>query len=354
MNNKKSDQKKVIGMFSGGLDSILAAKIMALEGFEVIALHFYTGFSGLLSREVENGPFWKWEPAPEVVEAAQTVGVTLRPVDVSGNEYLDMLANPRYGYGSAANPCIDCRAFLLARAREIMEKEGAILVFTGEVLGQRPMSQNKPAMELVMKKSGLEGRLLRPLSARLLEPTIPEKDGSVNRENLHSFHGRSRKPQKALAAALGIEKYPQSGGGCLLTDPGFGARALDLYAHLDSGRLTMRDMNSLKAGRHLRLPGGIKVIVGRNERENNYLAELFVSESWIFEARDFPGASVFAPDDMVEGDFLRIAAIAARYGKGNDQEQVAVTVRRGETIQELTVRPALHEEIEPLMIREKL
>jgi tRNA-uridine 2-sulfurtransferase len=347
-------RKKVIGMFSGGLDSILASRIMALEGFEVIALHFYTGYSGALSRELENSPFWKWEPAPEVVEAAHTVGVTLRPVDVRGEAYLDMLINPRYGYGSAANPCIDCRAFLLARAREIMEEEGAILVFTGEVLGQRPMSQNRPAMDLVMKKSGLTGRLLRPLSALLLEPTIPEQEGLVIRERLRNFQGRSRKPQKELAAAFGIGKYPQSGGGCLLTDPGFGARAIDLYAHLDGGRLTTRDMNSLKAGRHIRLPGGLKVIVGRNERENDYLAELFGKESWIFEARDFPGASVFVPGEPEEEDFSRIAAISARYSKGNEQDQVAVIARHGETIRELTVRPASQEEIEPLMIREKL
>ncbi|MFA6472003.1 MAG: thiamine biosynthesis protein [Candidatus Latescibacterota bacterium] len=345
---------KVIGMFSGGLDSILSSRIMVLEGFEVIALHFYTGFSDTLVREMEKGPIRGWNPSPQVVEAADMVGAILRPVDVSGDAYLDMLVNPRHGYGSAANPCIDCRVFLMSIAREIMEEEGALLLFTGEVLGQRPMSQNRPAMDLVMKRSGLSGKLLRPLSAQLLEPTVPEQEGMVNREHLYSIHGRSRKPQKELAASFGILNYPQSGGGCLLTDPGFGARALDLYSHLDGGRLTARDMNSLKAGRHLRLPGGLKVIVGRIESENNYLEMLLGNESWIFEARDFPGASVFVTADPNEDERRQTAAIAARYSKGNEEERVVVTVRRGNLTSELIVKPASQDEIEPLMIREKM
>lgn len=217
-------RRTVIGMFSGGLDSILAARIMVIEGFEVIALHFYTGFNDTRARELARGPLGEWTPPPEVADAAQRVGARLLPMDVSGGEYLDLISRPRYGYGSAANPCLDCRAWLLGKARGVMEAEGALLVFTGEVVGQRPMSQHKPALQLVMKRSGLEGRLLRPLSALLLEPTIPEREGIVNRDHLYGFHGRSRRPQQELARKLGIDFYPSSGGGCLLTDPVFGRK----------------------------------------------------------------------------------------------------------------------------------
>jgi tRNA U34 2-thiouridine synthase MnmA/TrmU len=337
-------------MFSGGLDSLLAHRIMALEGFEVIGVHFYTGFNGDLGRDISHGPFWKWDPPRQVIESALRLGIRLLPVDVSGEDYLDILANPCYGYGSAANPCQDCRIFLLKKAKEVMEAEGAILVFTGEVLGQRPMSQMRPTLTMVMNKSGLEGRLLRPLSARLLEPTIPEREGIVNREHLYGFSGRSRKPQQELARKLGITDFPSSGGGCHLTDEGFGRKFGDLLAHLGDHRLSLRDLNSIKTGRHLRLPGGTKVIVGRTEQENAYLEELLGDDAWRFNTVDFPGATAFVPGEPTGEDFIRVAAITARYGKARERESVRVIVRRGGEIREFTVRPARQEEIEPYLI----
>ena len=178
-------------MYSGGLDSILSTRIMMEEGFEVTALHFYTGFNGEVRRDVQQGPSWEWTPAESVLKGAERLGINIVSLDVT-DEFTGVLLKPRYGYGSGANPCIDCRIFNLVKAREIMEAEGAAFVFTGEVLGQRPMSQHKNALELVAKRSGLEGRLLRPLSAKTLPPTIPETEGIVNRDHLYGFHGRSR------------------------------------------------------------------------------------------------------------------------------------------------------------------
>ena len=346
-----TDRHTVIGMFSGGLDSILAARIMVLEGFEVIALHFYTGFNDTHARELARGPLERWEPSREIADAARRVGARLLPMDVRGKEYLDLITSPRYGYGSAANPCLDCRAWLLGKAREVMEAEGAILVFTGEVIGQRPMSQHKPALQLVMKLSGLEGRLLRPLSARLLEPTIPEREGMVNRDHLYDFQGRSRRPQQELARMLGIDFYPSSGGGCLLTDPIFGRKFRDILAHSGDRRPTMRELDSLKAGRHLRLPGGLKAVTGRTERENLWLEELFEGKVWVFDAREYPGASVFALGEPDEPDARLVAAVAARYSKGRGQAEVVVVARRGAETREYIVRPATQEEIDPLLIQ---
>ncbi len=337
-------------MFSGGLDSILSTRIMTMEGFEVLALHFYTGFSDSLTRELARGYGGVWEPAPEVAEAARRVGARLVPMNVSGEEYLDLIANPRSGYGSAANPCIDCRAWLLSKAREFMEAEGAILVFTGEVVGQRPMSQHKPAMQAVLKRSGLEGRLLRPLSAKLLEPTIPEREGIVNRDHLFDLHGRSRHPQQELAKRFGIDFYPSSAGGCLLTDPNFGIKFKDLLVHSESTRPASCEIEALKVGRHFRLPSGVKAVCGRTEPENLWLEGLLDGKVWTFDTRDHAGTTVFVFGDPDDRDSRLLASIAARYGKGRALDEVAVVARKGDEVREYIVRPAGHEDIEPLLL----
>jgi len=336
-------------MYSGGLDSILSARVIAGEGIEVIALHLYNGFNGPLKREIERGPFTGWTPAPSITAGTEKLGIRLIALDVA-DEFIEVLHEPRYGYGSAVNPCIDCRIFALQKAREVMESEQAAFVFTGEVLGQRPMSQHRRALELIALRCGLEGRLLRPLSALLLEPTIPERDGIVERSHLHGFSGRSRKPQQELAARYGIDWYPQSGGGCLLTDTSFGAKYRDFLEHSGGRRPDRRDLMSLKTGRHLRLASGIKVIVGRSEAENNYLLQLLGDRCWVFDARDFSGASVFAFDEPCEEDFAGIASICARYGKSSSESTVAVIARKGSLTRQLEVKPAAQKDIEPLLI----
>ena len=337
-------------MFSGGLDSILAAKIMLDEGFEVIALHFYTGFNGMLSREIENGPDWKWTPSEAVVKSADNLGIKLVARDIS-EEYIHLIINPEYMYGSGVNPCIDCRIFLIKKAHELMEKEKAKLVFTGEVLGQRPMSQHKPTLKLIEKKAGIEGRLLRPLSAKLLDPTIPEQEGIVNREHLYSFNGRSRKPQQTLAEHFGIDYYPQSAGGCLLTDKSFARKYFDFISHSKEHTISLHEFNSLKTGRHLRLKSGIKVIAGRNETENNYLEKLLNGTCWFFDACDFPGAAVFAFGEPSDEEFEEIASICGRYSKGLKEDSVVIIAKKGNVTREFNVKPAEHTDVEPLMIK---
>ncbi len=336
-------------MYSGGLDSILSTRIMMEEGFDVMALHFYTGFNGEVRRDVKQGPSWKWTPAESVLNGAERLGIRIVALDVT-DEFTGILLKPRYGYGSGANPCIDCRIFNLAKAREIMEAEGASFVFTGEVLGQRPMSQHKNALELVAKRSGLEGRLLRPLSAKTLPPTIPETEGIVNRDHLYGFHGRSRKPQMELAQKFGIDWYPNAGPGCILTDKAFTGKFDDLIEHSGSHEVNLRDLMSLKTGRHLRLDTGVKVIVGRIEEENDYLEDLPGGDCWHFNARDYPGALVVAFGNPGEDDMVRIAAICARYGKGVRQEAVTVIASKGPVTRELTVKPADHLDIEAFII----
>jgi len=271
------------------------------------------------------------------------------PLDVT-EVFRDVLLKPSYGYGSAVNPCIDCRIFTLRRAREIMDAEGASFVFTGEVLGQRPMSQHRNALELVAKRSGLEGRLLRPLSARLMEPTIPEKEGIVNHSSLCGFSGRSRKPQQELAARWGIDWYPNSGGGCMLTDRNFAPRFRDLVAHSGGGDVSCRALMSLKTGRHFRLPGGTKIIVGRTESENDYVEALLGGDHWVFTARDFPGASVIAFDEPHEEEFPVIASICARYGKGASLDTAAVVAVKGLTSRIFDVTPAFQSDIDAYYI----
>ena len=319
------------------------------EGFEITAVHYYTGFNGSVGRDIQEGPEVKWTPEQRVVDAAQKLGIRLLPIDMSP-EYSDILMNPRYGYGSAANPCIDCRILLLKRAREVMTAENAVFVFTGEVLGQRPMTQFKQTLKLIEKQSGLQGRLLRPLSARCFEPTIPELEGIVNREHLYDIHGRSRKRQMELARSFGIDWYPSSGGGCILTDKSFGKKFHDLVSHAGGRTFTLDDLYSLKTGRHLRLESGVKVIVGRTYVENTYLTKLLAAKHWLFEARDFKGAAVFAFDEPHEEDFYKIAAITARYSKGVHEHSLVVAAQKGNIRREFTVKPAEHKDIEPLLI----
>jgi tRNA-uridine 2-sulfurtransferase len=336
-------------MFSGGLDSILAIRAIQEQGIEVLALHFYNGFNDAVQREVERRAAKPWSPTKNVCEAAEKLGITLVPVDVTEG-FEKVFLNPSFGYGSAANPCIDCRIFLLGQAKEIMDREDASFIFTGEVVGQRPMSQYKNIMRAIEKRCGFEGRLLRPLSAKLLPPTIPEQEGIVDRDRLYDFRGRSRHPQFELAKQFGIDYYPSSGGGCMLTTIQFGNKFDDMMAHTDGDTPDARVLRSLLVGRHMRTAGGIKVVMGRKEAENDYLVNTLGSDYWRFSARDFTGPDVYAIDEPDEAGFLEVAAITARYGKGRDEQEVAVIAERGEDIREILVTPATAEDTDPLLL----
>jgi tRNA U34 2-thiouridine synthase MnmA/TrmU len=334
---------KAIAMLSGGLDSTLALALVKRQGIEVKAVNFYTGFCVTETQRRKGGRADGTVPRNEALRAAADLEVDVEYVDISGRAYLDMLVHPRWGYGANANPCVDCRVFMMSRAREIMEREGAAFVFTGEVLGQRPKSQRRDTLRIIERESRLEGRLLRPLSAKLLEPTIPERDGLVDRERLEDISGRSRHRQMELAQQLGVVDWPQPAGGCCyLTDEAFGRKFFDLLdARETSGgerRVEQDDVLLLSTGRHFRLSPRAKLVVGRNEVENAML-EHHLADRARLEAKD-----VLGPVALVEGmptweERRLAAAIVARYGKGRERAEVDVEWREGDLVEVYRVAP---------------
>lgn len=253
-------KRKAIALLSGGLDSTLAVRMMLDMGIEVEALNFTSPFCTCTGKN--SGC------RSEASRVAQEFGIPIKVVH-KGLDYLEIVRNPRHGYGKGVNPCIDCRIYLLRRAKEYMLEVGADFVITGEVLGQRPMSQRRDTLRVIERESGLEGLLLRPLSAQHFEPTIPEKEGWVDRNRLLSIKGRSRKDLFSLAEELDVKNYPCPAGGCLLTELSFVPKVKDIFKH--SINLNQRDFRLLKIGRHFRIGETCKVIIGRNESDNDLL-----------------------------------------------------------------------------------
>lgn len=253
-------QRRAIALFSGGLDSTLAIRLMQVQGIAVQAIHFTSPFFGV-SPDADCGKY-------DARRAAEMIEVPLI-IQSLGEDYLEMLRQPRHGYGKAVNPCIDCHAFFLRKAKELMLSSGADFVVTGEVLGQRPMSQRRDALAIVERDGDLAGLLLRPLSARLLPPTIPELQGWVDREKLPCIKGRSRKIQAQLAGELGVSEYPNPAGGCLLTETSYASKVRDIFEHCE--KLQGHDLRLLRTGRHFRLGAETRLIIGRNSSENELL-----------------------------------------------------------------------------------
>jgi tRNA U34 2-thiouridine synthase MnmA/TrmU len=253
-------QRKALALLSGGLDSTLAVKVMLDQGIAVEALNFTSPFCTCTGKNAGC--------KSEAVRVAAEFNIPIKVMN-KGMEYLEIVRKPRHGYGKGMNPCVDCRIFLLRKAREYMAESGADFIITGEVLGQRPMSQRRDTLRVIERESGLKGLLLRPLSARHFEPTIPELEGWVDRNRLLAMHGRSRKEQFQLAVELDVKNYPCPAGGCLLTELSFISKVKDVFAHNDL--LNLRDFRLLKLGRHFRASTRTKVIVGRDEAENDLL-----------------------------------------------------------------------------------
>jgi tRNA U34 2-thiouridine synthase MnmA/TrmU len=256
-------QRKALALLSGGLDSTLAVKIMLEQGIKVEALNFTSPFCTCTGKN--SGC------KSEAMRVASELDIPIKVMN-KGLEYLEIVRKPKHGYGKGMNPCIDCRIFLLRKAKEYMAECGADFIITGEVLGQRPMSQRRNALQLIERESGLEGLLLRPLSAGHFPPTIPEKEGWVNRNRLPSIQGRSRKEQMELAEDLDIRNYPCPAGGCLLTELSFISKIKDVFDHAEE--LNVRDFQLLKTGRHFRIGNRTKVIIGRDETDNNALERI--------------------------------------------------------------------------------
>jgi tRNA-uridine 2-sulfurtransferase len=256
-------KRKAIALLSGGLDSILAVKMMLALDIEVEALHFTSPFYAYTDKNSDC--------RSEVIGIANKYNIPIKVMN-ERLEYIEMIRNPVHGYGKGFNPCIDCRIYLLKKAKEYMIETGADFVFTGEVLGQRPMSQRRDTMRVIEKESGLEGLLLRPLSARHFEPTIPEKQGWVDRNKLLAIEGRSRKVQMQMADDMDVKDYPPPAGGCLLTELSYIPKVRDVFNH--SEELNLRDFRLLKTGRHFRLAAHSKAIMGRNEADNDQLEQL--------------------------------------------------------------------------------
>ncbi len=291
--------KKVVALLSGGLDSTLAVKIMKDQGFDIKALAIKTPFCDF---DCGHGCGFK------VMEVADKLGVDLKTVYL-GQEYLEMLANPKHGYGSGMNPCIDCRAMMYKVAKEYMDNINAEFIITGEVLDQRPMSQNRRALKIIEREAGVEGKVLRPLSAKNLELTEAEEKGIVNRDKLLNIKGRSRKIQFKLAKDLGITDYPNPAGGCLLTDPQFSKRVEDLLKH---GKPNLNDIELLKIGRHFRI-GKSKLIVGRNKDENEKIRAFALNNDILLDSKDYKGATGLLRGTYTDDELNLAASIVLRY-----------------------------------------
>jgi len=308
---------KAIALISGGLDSTLAAKLIRDLGIELICLNTVSPFC-LCNHRSSSGCLYG------AGHVAKSLGLKLFSIDVSG-EYLEIVKNPRHGYGSNMNPCIDCRILLFKKAKEIMQKEGASFVITGEVLGQRPMSQKLNTMRLIEKEAGLEGLVLRPLSAKVLEPTIPEKQGLVNRDKLLAISGRGRREQMDLACQFGINDYPCPSGGCLLTDPEFSRRLKDLMKH---DTFNLENIQLLKVGRHFRLSDKAKLIVGRNEKENERLLSFTRENDYLFMPKDIAGPTALGRG-IFDGELIKISGgITSRYCDINGNSAVEILYKK--------------------------
>jgi tRNA-uridine 2-sulfurtransferase len=314
---------KAISLLSGGLDSILATELIRKQGIEVITLNIKTPFG-----------IPKKDGTSEATQAADQLKVPLKIVTVE-QDYLKMLRKPKHGYGRNLNPCVDCKIFILKKAKKYAKEIDADFIFTGEVLGERPMSQHYPALKLIAEESGLEGKLLRPLSAKLLPETVAEKKGLVDRNKLLSIQGRSRKPQFELAKEYGIKTFPSPAGGCLLTCEEYSKKLRDLFEN--KKHLSMADIALLRVGRHFRL-GKNKIIVGRNEAENKYLTTNKTPSYFYFELADFVGPTTLLQGPKTKTVIETAAKLTAFY---SDAKLGEVTVKFGRETLNKTITVAL-------------
>ena len=324
-------KKKVVALLSGGLDSQLAIKMMQEQGFDVSAVAIKTPFCDF---DCGRGCGF------EIRERADDLDVNLKTVYL-GDEYIEMLKHPKHGIGAGFNPCIDCRSMMFDAAKKHMEEIGAEFIISGEVLGQRPMSQHAPALKTIENESDLVGKIVRPLSAALLPETDPEKDGLIKRENLGMIRGRTRRGQLDMAKKYGIENPPNAGGGCLLTEPHFGIKAKDLFSHTKNP--TINDIDLLKIGRHFRLDEETKFIVGRNKDENEMIKAIALPGDILLEAKDFVGPVSILRGSNAKQHLKFASSITLRYSDAPNNEQAIVSIRDNDLVEEIDSKSAEEE-----------
>lgn len=324
---------KALAMISGGLDSTLAAKIIKDQGIEVVGLCFKSYFFGSSS----------------AIRMAKQIGIQLEVIDFS-KEHLEMLKNPKHGFGKNMNPCIDCHAMMMNYSGKLLEEYNADFIITGEVLNQRPMSQNRSALDVVKRESGFSDKILRPLCAKNLVPTKMELEGLVDREQLLNISGRSRKIQMELAANWGIVDYPSPAGGCKLTEPNFAKRLKDLFQH--QGSFSEDEIEILKYGRHMRVSENAKIISTRTGEEVTEIKKYLNEKYMVFLAEDYKGTMVILTGKPDIKDIEFAAKVTGRYSKGKDEESIKVKygMYKKPFNDTISVKPATDKEIEQYLI----
>lgn len=338
-------QRKAVALISGGLDSMLAAKTIMEQGIHVEGINFFTGFcveghthairQQDKTKPKRNNSLW----------VAEQLGIKLHIIDVI-EEYKNVLINPKHGYGANLNPCLDCKIFMVNKAKQWLQENGFDFIITGEVIGQRPMSQRKKTMPIIAAESGADDLLLRPLCAKNLPATLPERESWVDRSKLHDFTGRSRKPQIAMAAQFGLNDFAQPAGGCcFLTDAAYSKKLVDLWLARGHKEYELDDVMLLKVGRHIRPKRNFKLIVAREEGENRFLHG-YKNEFISMYCTHHKGPLILIDGLTSEEDLQLAGKITARYGQGKDSAQVGITIRYPDGLeQEIQVQPFRTDEI---------
>ncbi|MBL4763143.1 MAG: tRNA (5-methylaminomethyl-2-thiouridylate)-methyltransferase [Gammaproteobacteria bacterium] len=345
--HSKPRQRKALSLISGGLDSLLATKVIIDQGIHVEGVNFYTGFcveghthairKQDKAKPKRNNSLW----------VAEQLGIKLHIIDIV-DEYKDVVINPKHGYGANLNPCLDCKIFMVQKAVEWIKEHDFDFIITGEVIGQRPMSQRKQTMPIISKESGADDLLLRPLCAKNLPDTKPEREAWVNPEQLFGFSGRSRKPQIALAESFGFDDYAQPAGGCcFLTDEKYSVKLADLWQHRGTKDYELDDIMLLKVGRHLRPRENFKMIITREEGEANFLRGYKKQFTHMY-VTSHRGPLVLLDGDNISADDLSLAAaITARFSQGRDADEVEVSITPlGQDSSSLHIKPLTEAQID--------
>ncbi len=338
---------KAVSLISGGLDSMLATKAIMEQGIHVEGINFFTGFcveghthairKKDQSKPKRNNSLW----------VAEQLGIKLHIIDIV-EEYKDVVINPKHGYGANLNPCLDCKVFMVKKAREWMEENDFDFIITGEVIGQRPMSQRSSTMPIVAKESGADDRILRPLCAKNLPVTQPEREGWVDREKLFSITGRSRKPQFELAKQWNIEEYSQPAGGCcFLTDPNYTKKLQDLWSKRADKYYELDDIMLLKMGRHLRPRENFKMIISREMGESQFMEGYRKQFIWIKTASHAGPLTLLDGTDITPEDIELAARITGRFSQGRDENSITVKIgHHSLESTEMTITPMPQTDVE--------